>query len=534
MKTILLKIYRLIYRFNTLDKYLIILLSLLVGAITFWTLNRGLVFSDEAYYLMHLGPIRKPQYSSWYLYANFLFNGDLLHLRIITYASLLLSGILVSIGLSKYYGYSSFVLCFLSVFFLYGFYAPVQLIPNYITFSIFIFYSSFGLVLIAKSTSNNWLISFLISIAGFLSGSLLFIFITNTPYIFLLGLLICIIFAKNLRKFVLLSYFLGLFLSFVFFFSILQNPYDFMDSFKEASLYVALEGSHGVFRIMQWTFGLLKFFVEKLLIPSLALSWILMPAVKFRSFYFRIFALLVIFLNLFYNQSTSGEILKELNISSLSAVYIVLITLLIKYGHRFNFTEFVICIFCAIIPILGSLGTNVSFQIRGTNYLVPLGLVTYILLNKLGVSYLKVFFSAILLLVFMNYLSYLNKPGWAQYSFISQSEYSDFSRIRNIKLDPTSINELDALKKSVPPKSNVIIDSPNLYGAAYILDWNLPYLYFRFNEEIFPKLNIKLPKEFFFITTSQNERLPSWVQENKIINEFKLRGVRYRVYKVIL
>lgn len=513
------------YLNNLVIKYLFLLS--IVGAIIvvctdFWALNRGLIFSDEAWYFLHLKNLPYLSISYWPAYTKIFFPAEHLTIKYFTFSINILTGIFLSMAIGKYYKQSSFLkLLPVTLIALMVFRAPVLICPNYVFYSKLLFYSGISCYFYMLSVESLFTRYFWGLLTGFLFGQLFFIMITNMPYI--LVLFASVFLLKAHRKYSVqycLAMSIGLLFAGVYFFTAIR-PFDlFIYDFKLALVYLSFDKTHGIQPILKWSIETILYFITEIIVPAFLLYFII---VKEKSpvlnrylaiIAFIIYACTLIFLNFYYDQ---------LNITSASLIYIMLVFLILALIKRRAWSDLTIVLMLSLIPFCGSMGTNVKFSVRSVGYLAPIIVVLSIYLKNEKFSKLSLIFYSFLFLALVRYcMVFMFTPGWAGYVINDQRvKLSTIGIDVNIQLDSHKIEEVKELKKLIPTHSMVLINNTCYWGYVYLLDLNVPYYYFDFNESHYNYYISKRTKKLkqVYLLEQKDNPFPVSLKSNISINK---------------
>lgn len=532
--------------------YTIYIITSIVFAIIFWSLDKGLGFSDEAYFLMHLKDIRTVHFSNWQEIFKIFHLTSVFDLRIITIFLSVISALTLSFGtiiysrfLFKYETKISFAIIFcLSLLGQHLLIMPTRFVPNYSNLSIFILNTTIGLAFILISLTDKkykYLLSFVI---GALSGLIPFIYITNIPFIILIVSVIFIHYDFSFQKLFLdfLIFFIaGLLFSALLFFNLFLSFSQFIQLTLEANQILAFDQSHGFREIFHWLITTFGYFNIQVLIPALAIFLIissrkinhnkaisLIGWIAIGNFIFYL-----TFINLFRNY---------LGIFSPTLFIVFYLILFFKRLNTLNTDIKSVSFFCLliIIPFLGPLGTNVDIEYSSSWYMSSVFIGIYLLMIS-DRWRVPIVFETMMVLAFISFLSYPVKIGWAGYKIIDQTEkITPLGYGEPIYLDKERIKSLEQLKKIVKPGSQVIISSPELWGYVFMLNYIPPYVYYEFNKE---ELNyiLKNPskRDQFYYFEDNNVKFPdkfiinSMVSRSNDIDTIRIDDITIYKYKNI-
>ena len=253
-------------------------ICLVVLAVVGYSLNKGLIFSDEAFYLMHLGAnVHEAKFSFWSDYANLFYPQQIVAIRVLTVSLLVLSGIVFSIGFSRFFNANFFkTILPVSVFGVFFLWSPVCLVPNYITFNAVIFFSGLGLFLLSISKIKKyWAFTFAI-LSGVVFSQLVFIMITNTPIILLLMLAYLFLCDSKSCGFRFSLFFgLGLLLGLALFFVFVIPVGQYFVQLHSANESLKYDSSHGIRDLIKWCFDTIFFAISEILVPAILLLFLI-------------------------------------------------------------------------------------------------------------------------------------------------------------------------------------------------------------------------------------------------------------------
>jgi hypothetical protein len=454
--------------------YLVVILSLV-----FWSLNRGILFTDESWYLLHLKGFKNSYISEWPVYGTYLFPSNLIALKIELIALYIISSIVCAFGMLKYLGVRSTVdYILIGIIGTFVFCSPVVFIPNYFTLNCIVFQFGTGLFFASLAEKKVNLKIFLFIITGFVFSQLIFILPSNLPFIFVL---ICaFIISKQSLKFSYLPLFLGSVLGMFFYFA--MCPFDrYLSDMKFSFSSLAYDNYHGSNVMLLWFFNMGMYFIKIGIIS--AILWFAIYKKSFGKFlyYFSICTVSFFFIFDFYSNWIAYH-----NIESPSYLFVILFLLIGVAFKQKKKKELLALSLILAVPIFASLGTNVPFEIRASVYLSPVLLITYLLLKK-EIHLKKIFqFLNLALLLTVGKYCYRGffKEGWQRYVISEQCiPVTTIGINQPIKLDETRINQLKELKNNIPEKSFVLSNNSEFWGPIYLLNLCPPFLYFHFNEK---------------------------------------------------
>ncbi len=133
------------------NKVLLLIGALITITIVFWSLNKGMLFSDEAYYLYHLKqPLDAIGYSKWYVFSQSFFQYDTIFSnRLIVVSLMIMSNLFLAKSIEVFFANRSFLIYFLILLFAqFATTSPVGYSPSYLTFNQILCSIAVGLFLI--------------------------------------------------------------------------------------------------------------------------------------------------------------------------------------------------------------------------------------------------------------------------------------------------------------------------------------------------------------------------------------------------
>jgi hypothetical protein len=319
------------------------------------------------------------------------------------------------------------------------------------------------------------------TITGFLFGQLFFIMITNTTYI--MFLFASIFFLKHHKKYWVhycAAITAGILFAGVFFFVVLKSFDSYLTDFNLALNSLYLDESHGFRVIIKWVRDTGLYFTKEIILPSFLLFFIMLKTnssqlIKFLTVLVLTGSIAYSFiLNFFFD---------NLNMTTPSPIYILILFLILILIERKDRQNIVLVVVLLFIPFFASMGTIVSFNVRSTIYLTPLILILFIFLRQEDLNKLTMVFHAILIVALIRFSTeFIFTQGWQGYVINNQkTELATIGINVNIKLDKSKIEGIKELKALIPSHS-MVINGPDYWGYVYLLELNVPYYYFDFNE----------------------------------------------------
>lgn len=452
----------------------IILFSVLT--IIVWSINKGMIFSDEAYYLFRTLPDLKIIGNSYWhiIYSPFIFENFII-------TKLLL---VIIIGVSAYFmgnvtaKYLELpispvlvgIWCVIAQFILIS---PSGYSPNYMTINSIIF----NLIIVFLSLFMTYKKRVYLIFLGFFFASLTFVMITNNILVFPL---LAIIYLSDKGKFWIncLWIFLGIISLQLVYFIFLQGIREFYNGIIEAMEYMDHDKTHGPKGMIIWHYHFIRDFLIAVILLLIAFS----KLYKIQIVKYILFGISVIYsIYLLY-----GGVTHKFAIFPTLIFYFIAGWLLVIYlkGKREYHIKFWFCILLLILPYFASFGTDVNLFIRSTVYFpfiligsLYLGLSQNSLTSKFGITiFLSVFFLATL-----TFFSYPFRSNWEGYKLVEQTEKFEGNGY-TIFLDKYRFNNLKEIYPHLNNERNVLTSYPRAWGYVFNSGATPPYLYYRPNE----------------------------------------------------
>jgi hypothetical protein len=461
-------------------------------------LNKGLLFHDEAFYLLHLRDVEVFSTSYWYLLARSIYPQDIIGIRWMTVSLLIISHLVFVTGMAVYLRNFMVIrvkqftlLLALSLLGQFVLWMPVQFVPSYWTFNYMSILCALGFMMISYSLKNdkvNYAFSFL---SGLLIGFIPFIMITNIPLI-LLMLITSFLHVKDKTRrhiyYYFLSFFIGIFATFVLYFTLIQSLNDFIVNFKESLKHLNYDKSHGIFPMIKWIIKSMQYLSVEILLLSIAIIFSDLFINKASNFTLKIVVDMIIFLAIIFMMLDGFLLSSETGIFSPSLFLVLFFVLLYKNVHNKIIDLKVLTLFLTflLMPFIASLGTNVHFELRGVAYISVIFVSIYVLIVFLKDIKYKIVFTIFLFVVTVVFMRLPFISGWTFQKQIEQTHpVKSLGINQNILLDTERFNNLEKLKEIVPQNSYVLVSHRSFWGYVYLLDLKIPYLYFDFSENLF-------------------------------------------------
>jgi hypothetical protein len=442
-----------------------------------WFMDKGLMFSDEAFFILQTIPnIEKLGISYWHiLYSPFILSNYLYTkylLVFLTVASAFIMGKAVASYLKL--PISSYLIALWCVIVQFILYSPSTITPNYSSINIIIInclVANLSLFLIYRK--NIYLL-----LVGFFYASLFFVYITSTVIIVPLIIFLAL---KN-RQEIWKQFFwiaLGGIVLFVVYFTNFQSPQEFISGILKAIESLKYDKTHNSSGLLNWHLKLLK----KVFLPILFSLIFLTNFTRFYWFKIAIWLISGLMVSyMVYHGVTNKYVLFPTTSFYFLALLIVIHSLKGKFSNRFCFA-----IFLLLVPYCASLGTDVNFFYKSTFYL------PFILLACLYMALeLKSILSKLLIIGFLGitvistitFFSYPYRYTWdGTYKPIEQNKEYVF-RDSKFYFDSEKIRKLNEAKPYIEGEKYILVSSPRLWGYVLILNGKPPLHHHKFNDYV--------------------------------------------------
>jgi len=470
--------------------YVNAIMAIFVLYTVLWSLNKGLVFADESFYLLHLQqPNGVVSFSEWPFYAQLIFPKDLFTIRLITIFLQLLSIGILSFSINRFFKTIPFFeILSIGIIGMFVFFSPVQFVPNYVTFNSILITLSTGfflLMLQAEEKRQKYIFGIL---TGFSIGPLIFIMVTNIPFICLMSFIV-LVYSKKDKIVQLLSITIGIVLSVLFFFVFVRTYNNYLNDLNMALDYLATDQSHGNSSMVDWVIDVILYALKSI-IPAALLFFVSLNLFKNKPIKYFLFSIAILIM-LFDIRSNFLDDIKNINTPTPVFIILLAITLNAFFNKKFQLAS--ILIFALFIPFFSSLGTDVSYIIRSTMYLVtPFVLIFCLLKTQENKKFILPFYLLISLFLFRHKILFPTNTGWHNFKLSDQTiSVKSIGINQNIKLDQPKIERLKKLKSIIPINSKLAVSNNTLWGNAFLLSLNPLYLSYVFDE----KNTIKALKE---------------------------------------
>jgi len=482
-----------------------VIITLAVIAILFMKVflaNKGLVIDDEAWflYLMRELPSGDAPTQFHKLFSN-VFQGDIYSIRISYLVFELVSYTIFSIGLysffkDKYLLKPLHLYCFFALTLIGAsiFSLPICNIPYYANLNKTLVPFSMGLLLFTfyKKSHNKHFYTYLF-LSGFIIGFQAFIMIT-TVSIYLFFFILIYLYLKHQYISSILTFCGGILTSIAIYFLFIETPIHFWEQ-EILVNFKSYAGSdykekHGILPIIRWCFITLKYLIFYCLFPALAVIGGLKLLPLLNRLQKRIFYILLIITGLlyFYFEIIKGEHeYASINIFISALLFVIIHSFVIHKNQINNYPIFIILL---IFPFMLSIGTDVDFKIRATDYIGTYFPLIYILGLHLKPKK-QLIFSVVLLCYLINYSSMYYRGNWGYFRYVDQKHsVKKLGVNQNLLLDNLQYNNIQELQNYISMNETVIVSNKNLNGTCYLLNLKLLSYDFKLHpNKIIEKLN---------------------------------------------
>ncbi len=521
--------------FEKLSFILLIILVSLILIVKFWVLDKGLVFSDDGWYLLLLRDLPHGLASQFHLFFQNVFQNNIYLIRVTCYITTLISHIILAWGIYVFFK-RRFNLSLASFFFILGFtvLGDLNINPtpsfNYFTMNLQIVELSFGLLLLGVARKNDIFLVF----SGLFIGALFFVMVTNVVIIPLVLISLWLLTDKDVKS--VLFYVSGVLVLFVLYFLFIQSPTEYIGGILENVKKTIDIGNseYGALFLCKWFFSALFYLLEAAFIAYL-FYWVkrFIDKIEIRNSFKKIIYIGCLVVG-------TAAILLFFKSGLFILYWICLFLFLYEQRKVLDLKDKIIFLLFCFTPVCLSFGTNISFTSRGYYYLSFITPLLFLLAKRDFFNQLIVY-----LLIIVNLLVSLRTlhfPNWEGSVRVEQViPVASLNIQQNIKLSGEYIDILTSLQKYLKPGDNIIVDC-HCWGYACLLDLNPLTYTFRLNypevlEVIVEQQRIDTCFNFGVLlpTALEDERLLYLIGESfpefyseKVIVEDKLSLTLYR------
>ena len=444
--------------------------------------------TDEGWGAFLLRDMPQIGITQYYMYFKNVFQGNIFAVRLGTIFMELLGSFLFSYGLFSFFkNRLSLTLKDFFVILSFSFFSMFGVLSMYIYYGSmtkFVMFMAIGFILCGFSVSQPWIEKTCIIFSGLFLGTIFFIMPTNFPIIFFATLLIYFLTENQKRFHNICLLLIGVFSSILFYFVFIESFSVYMNGFQKAiSITVndQFDDNHGLSSIIQWCKKTILFFFKDVFTGVLVLYGIGYLSEHYKSITAKIILLLylIIFLIAF---------LKYYPHPTTEPFYIVFLFLFLSNCItdvlKNRKKEFFLFTFIFITPVICSLGTDLSFELRSYPFVSLLLPVIYILIID---AYRKqiyyILFIILCSLYFFHNIFGYNRTNWADVVYTEQTNLIQPLTGQYLYLDAAKYQIINELKSMIHPEDYVIFNSTEFWGYAYLLETKPVSYSWRFNEE---------------------------------------------------
>lgn len=485
-------------KISIINKSILVLICFTIIFMKVFLANKGLVIDDEGWFLYLLKDLPNSDSPTQFhkLFFN-VFEGDIYNIRIsyiiwelMSYAFFSFAFLKLHVNYFKknennialFAAIFSLTLIGFSIFSL-----PVCNIPFYTMLNKTIYPISIGFLILSYLSylKNNQNHSYLLlSICGITLGFQPFIMITTTTSYSLFLITIFLLFNKKIKPFI--YFILGILLSVTIYFITIENPITFyqneilihFDQYSGSSY----KEKHGILPIIRWCFIAIKYLIFECFIPSLSVIALiyLKPILNKHQKWGLNLILIVGYLLFYYFYVIDGEHhFSSMNIFISLMIYTLINFFIIKKNELNLLTIFLLIL---ILPITLSIGSDVDFKTRATDYIGLFFPIIYFFGLKDN-SKGKLIFIMILSSYLINYSSMYFRENWGYFTYSEQKyDVKNLGIKQNLFIDEMHYNNLKSFKKNLSKNDFIIMSDKRLWAYSYLLELKPISYNFKLNE----------------------------------------------------
>jgi len=459
-----------LYRDVTVRYGFIFMVAVILG-IVFWSLFRGIIMMDEAYYLLHFDPEVEPfALSNWFVLFKPFYIENLVQLRILMFSLKVFSAFFLGYSFSRFWGlgWPNWFTGLLVVFGDFVLSIPVQFVPNNSSLNLILIHLGMACLFMFYAALNEKKKSayFFLLFSGVFFGFLPFVMVTNSPILLVVVVFLFFIGQQENRLKRLVAWTVGVFLAIAVFFVLLQDVNTFIAELERAINFQQFMDSHGLKPLVNWHIHLILKFLGIPLFLFLGYSlWKRQPSKSLNS------KLILGIMGALVAYQLYMDITSPVGTFSTMLFYALLILMIYEsrlgsFGWKKPFLLLLL-----LIPYFAALGTDVMFEVRSANYFAYILLLMLGLWDRVPVIDLKFAFTILMALVFLNFLTYPLRKGWAGYRMVKQ--YNEIELPRNkgkLFVDDGMVINLNKVSPHLSGKRNVVLSDVTTWGYLYLCD----------------------------------------------------------------
>ena len=449
----------------------------------FWKLDRGLIFSDEGWYVTLLRDNPTQNLSTRFpKLFQFGIQNDIYGMRfllcVLIIAAIALFGYSVY-KLQKKEGLNNSFLNCLSFVALGSLQAHSISTPNYINLNLLFGLLSVSFCLLNVSSKRH----IYVALSAFFAS---FLFTTQVLGIILIPLLYLVEILNAEKKIsVTFSFLVGLLLFFCVFFGLIESPSILLGNVVSQTQNVVSKqaGDYGIFFLIKWSITsfsyIIKFLIAALLFYQ-GTIWIKQRKLSVKwtcAAYFVMFIVIIGYFNIFVNPHCHASSLKNYN--QLGIPFFLAFLFIIEGWNKQHKVNFFVILLLLLTPFALCLGTNTEFLARYSTFLVFLLPVIFVFsrpTNNLKFLALGYFFITLVVSIFN-----INRANWLGERPTEQNvSVKTLGINQKLYLTERNIDQLTFCKNNIK-KGTVCYSSTQTWGIVALLNlkpasysWKLP------------------------------------------------------------
>ena len=468
---------------NKLFQISLIIIAVAVIAVRLFFLNKGMIFSDDAWYATLLRDTPQTnEPTRFFLLFKYMPTGNIFFLRLFIITLLLGSVLFFGFSIYRYMKVKkanvSLWLC-LSSPFIAMIYVPVIQTPNYIIINQIIGLISTGLLLLFLTNKKSWIlliISFILS----------FLFASQITCLSMLPAFYAVVLINAENKVKDTIYFVVGGILFIIYYLLFVESLSDIFNFVKAQTVESVDagsGDYGIGFLKDWLIVAICYYAKY--IVGALLCFILLKLID-KHIHHSIIAAITSFISiLVVFKYTVGYILPVNNESFLyehGIIWIILFYLLIKKRGELDKASWSVVFLCILMPLMLSFGTNVQFHIRQVAYLSLVAPFVIVLL-KPSIKVKAVLLLALVALCFQ-FEKNLNGKNWFGDVYLDQTNsVSSIGIDQNVKVSISEIERLKYVKTYLKDGEECFL-SNKCWGYVYLLNLKPLSYSFRLPEEV--------------------------------------------------
>lgn len=459
----------------------------------FWQADKGLVMSDEAWYLLLLKDRPENMGTCFYMYFHNVFKGSIYVVRITSVFLYLLGSSIYSLGL--YLFFKDRLRLSLKNFYLIWAFASIALFSGvfllwlcYFSLNQIALFLSTGLVLTGTQSKIRWISDICFFLSGLFLGTLFFIMITNILIILFVVLLVYLIAGSKWRN--ILFIMTGIISSLVVYFLCCDDFFRYFDELNSGiSSTITSTEKHGLTGLLKWSKDTFIYLVVDVFTGAILLyclvSFLINKDSRFSSSKIKIVLFLVVVFLIKLKSILSHDPFGFPSVTPFLVIYICLILFRILEIRPFQYKDIFLFIYIFFIPLFLSFGTDTQFELRSIMY-IPFLLPVIYLLILYQRRYFCLFYFAFLMLVSVYFIHHMRSYSRNNYFNIIYTEQTNpLQRIginQKICMDQKKFEILRQARNEINPGDYMVISKITMWGYVYLLDAKPVSYYFWIDE----------------------------------------------------